>query len=425
MDLVSEVGVKAGQFTKNESVMIVSHFWATLLSIPVMLYGLSSIMTVWVFFVEEIWNGFPFLRTIGREDHIDEVVIEWVSLSLMIGLPFLTLLFELFRQTDNWWQTTMLSWYIGILVYFALFAVLIVYYETQASRRILHQNGRWNAQWIGGNYGGTSIWSFVLRAIESTQNQMYGGFREETLVNGHSHEFNNNNNCTRTDDGDSSGVSVPSFKFLRRWYTKITQWKIMSLFFEEVNPPEKLVNLNDVITNRQFLTKKNWSMEKGLSSGHIMKNVVVVRGNDKLKKSQIISSIVCLGLSTIGGLLLVLAFLLWFKVEFDPVLYTLISVMIGWSAYPKIVTLWRLYRVYQSQTSKKKDDGAGHNMAKNLFDDDDGIYQNTETYRISRPTLLFRVLEFLCHFGCCYLFPIANLIWLGEILCSISSQMIR
>lgn len=380
MDLVSD-------FSTTEEAFGSCHFWGTLLSIPVLLYGLSSLMTVWVFFIGEVWNGFPFLRTIGR-GHIDEVVIEWVSLSLMLGLPSGALLVQLFRQADDWWETTMVVWYVGILAYFAIFSILTVYYETKAAYQILHRNAKWNATRRGEAYEAISCWAFLIEAIKSTQNQTWCGFEVKKQVTSYDPDI--------IDDFGSCYIFLPSCNFLRRWYAKITQWKILCLFFEKVSPPEKLVNLDDVILNRQFLTAKNWTIEKGLSMSHTSKNVVVIRGNEKLKKSQIISSIVCMGLSIVGAILFVLAFFLWFG--FDTMAFLLISGLIGMVTYKKIATMWHFYRLYQKQIAKKKKCDTDH------YDDEDGIYQRSETYRISRPKLILRIFLFLVHFGLFYIY---------------------
>jgi len=420
MDLLSEAGVTGGRLSTYEGIKIVGHFWATLLSIPVLLHGLSSILTVWVLFIKEIWNEFPFLRTIGRNDRIDEVVIEWVSLSLMVGVPSLTILIELFQQAEGWWETTMHVWYMSILFYFGAFAVLILFFEIRASYRIFHRHNKLNARLSGNTFSRTTLWSFVLRSIESTQNQMFCGFKVINRVQGHTRTTEESDGTGTDDDDDGGGggcrsggmMWVPSCKRLYYWYTAMTRWKIMSLFFDKVDPPEKLVSLNEVISNRQFLTRKNWTIGKGLSSHNNLKNVMVIRGKDRLKKSQIISSVVCLGLATVGALAFVTAFLLWFG--FDLVLFLVISAMILAFAYPKIVTWWALYRLYHEE--KDAAGNASRGVGDDTWDngDDDGIYQYIETYRVSRPKPAIHVLLFLGTFGSFYAFPFANLILLGN-----------
>ena len=121
MDLVHDAGLTTEGGSKFDEVSLQISFFGTLFAIPVFLYGFSSLLTVWTFFISETWQGFPWLRTIATD--IDDVLIEWVTMIMMLGVPMVTLVISLFRAMDDWWETTIYVWYISVTIFFTIFTI--------------------------------------------------------------------------------------------------------------------------------------------------------------------------------------------------------------------------------------------------------------------------------------------------------------
>lgn len=405
MDLVSDIGQTGERIGNIEAIFLLGQFLGTLFAIPVFLYGFSSLLTVWGFFIIQTWNGFPFLRTIGT--NIDEVVIEWISLFMMIGTPLITLVFNLFRLADNWWETTIFVWYISVFLYFIAFAIVVSYYETEAAYLIVQMNTKSkHDQHVHGSTPQSRKWSeikhFVSQAVINTQNRMWCGYKQRTQVISYTNE--------RISD---SRMLIPSHRLFQRLYTNMTQWNCFSSIFKKVEPPQKLVRLNDFLKNRQFLTQNNWSIEKGLFSGSASPNVVVLNGDAALKRSQIISSVVCNGLCILGLLLVTVGLLRWTGLL--PIwTYAVFVFLIGVAFYPRITTTWRFFHAYKKHSSKKKEARSGTRKKRRSTIEkhgaSDGIYQSVETYSVTSPTWKLRVFFLVLHFGFFFAFPIVTLI---------------
>ena len=131
MDLVADVGLNGGAFQPAK-------FVGTVFAIPVFLYGFASLLTVWHFFIQQCWEGFPFLRNVVT--NLDEVIIEWVTMIMMLGAPLLTLIINLFLQRETWWENTIFVWYISVSLFFAGFTISIIYCECETAWLIVFNN---------------------------------------------------------------------------------------------------------------------------------------------------------------------------------------------------------------------------------------------------------------------------------------------
>ena len=406
MDLFSDVFIAGNSMQKR--VFLLGHFLGTMSAIPVLWYGFSSLLTVWSFFLTETWNGFPFLRTID----FNPILVEWVSMFMMLGAPLVALVINLFRMVEHWWETTVFVWYVSVSLYFTAFTIVVVVYEVKAAYTIV----LWNVETDDKRF---KLKEFVMRAFVNTQNRVWCGCKEQKRVT----------NYTTYSIPDSRTL-MPSGWILRRWYTRMTQSKFFSFLFEPVDPPQKFPQLNDVLSTRQFITRNNWSIERSLFLGSGSQNMVVLSGNAALTHQQIVSSMVCMGLSILALLMVILGFLRWFEVPLF--VYAISAVLIGAACYPRITTIWRYFYAYRKHMSKDNENDKGsrvHNRGDNHTENNYGsevwIYQSTETYQVSRPTWTLRIVFLVLHYGTFYLFPIATLIRLGKHNCSTASYCVE
>lgn len=403
--MVSDAGLAGESNTNLEAVLMLGQFLGTMFAIPVFLYGFSSLLTVWGFFISETWQGFPFLRTVVTD--LDEVVIEWVSVSMMLGVPFVALLISLFLQVDNWWEITIFVWYVSVSLFFSAFTIVVVYCEIEAAWLIVHKDcndqlSRW---------GKTKY--FLDQAIRRTQDKKYCGTKEKLRMMSYITDAASSIANGRDSSEDDSKIFMQSHRFWRRYYTKMTQWKYLSLFFKPIDPPERVFSMEDVVSHRWFATRNNWSIEKSLCLSPSYGHVVVVEGPGALKQSQIISTIVCFVLSILGLLLLVLGFYQWLDLPLGT--FLVFVLLIGVMFWQRMTGVWRFLHVYRKHKEKAKECDIDCDDVDNPITED-GIYQTLEIYRVSRPTRTLRIIFLLLHKGNLYVFPIVTLIMLGEIL---------
>jgi hypothetical protein len=385
MDLVADLGLTEDQ---GRSYM---KFIGTLLAIPVVLFGLCSVLTVAGFFVLETWNGFLFLHTVGS---FNEIFIEWITLVAMLGAPLAAMIISLFARLDNWWAISFTTWFASMTIFFLLFVFVVIYNEIFAAWVIIQELQRINNSNSQYTKAGLSqLFSFLCEAVTRRQYSLFGGKTQRIRVSSHDED-----------------VLEPSHNFCMRWYRNVTLSKCCGCFFEHVDPPEKIFTIEEILGRRRFITRHNWSVEKILCSNRRTQNVAVVRGPSALKRSQIISSIVCVSVAVTAAVLLVLGFMVWLdKPAVTMVLFVLLVCCI---CFPRFLAIPRFLKAY-SQIQKEKDDDFPGSSPQGL-DLDDGIYQAFETFRVSRPTKVFRVLLFTLNIGLFFIWPTVSLINIGE-----------
>jgi len=360
-------------------------FLGSLFAIPVFLYGFSSLLTVWQFFISETWNDFPFLRTVWNG--IDDVIIEGVTFTMMLGIPMTALVISLFLLLDKWWAITIYAWFISVCIFFLSFTFVVVCCEIEAAWLIVLKNAsrsvRRSSRW-------SKIKFFVGHAIKRTQEKHFCGYKNKTKM--------------RSRPGMSSRIMVHSHKILRKWYTIVTQWKCLSSCFEAVVPAEPVFSIDDVVSSRPFATKNNWSIEKGLCANNFAKNVVVVKGPGALTKNQIICTMITICISIIGLLLIVQGLLRWFHMKVA--IHLVFAFLILICCFPNIMSMWRFLLMYQKHSD----------VDDSVIDvgESDGIYRTFETYRVSRPTKKLRYFLSAMHLCCWYLYPLITLIVLSK-----------
>ncbi len=410
MDLVADCGLN-GLMTA----FLIFRFLGTMCAIPVFVYGFSTMLTVWQFFISESWNGFPFLRNIVTD--IDDIFIEWVTMIMMIGAPVVALVINLFRKSEQFWENTILVWYISVSLFFAFFAVLVVYCEIETSWFIIFKNAEYG---VGHSSGWSKVKYFVGHALKRTQEKHYCGYKEKPEMKKISAIVVDGKDSAQ----NTSDIAFHSGKIWVRWYTRLTQQACLSPFFEPIQPPRKVFSVDDILSNRRFFTKDTWSIEKSLCSRSFAQNILVTKGSGALKKSQIISTVVAFGLTILVTILLILGALTWFDLHFSIVTIALVTSLILALNIPKIMMALRFFRAMRTEREAESD------SSEIEIHDEDGIYHNVETYRVSRPTRMFRRIHMFLHFGVFHGFPMVTMIILSKFsekksFCFGNSELLR
>ena len=79
----------------------------TLLSVPVFLFGMSSLMAIGTTFVSDCWQGGPLIRAVSG---LPSLVTEVLFFVFFILVPALTAVVTLMAQYENPWEVTCRAW---------------------------------------------------------------------------------------------------------------------------------------------------------------------------------------------------------------------------------------------------------------------------------------------------------------------------
>jgi hypothetical protein len=93
--------------TSSEEEFTFLVFIGTLFAIPAYLFGMANAMTLAMAFITDAWNGQKFLKTILKWD---SVLVDWISMSVFLFVPFIVGAGYLFAAVDDWWDKTLISW---------------------------------------------------------------------------------------------------------------------------------------------------------------------------------------------------------------------------------------------------------------------------------------------------------------------------
>jgi len=93
-------------------------FFGTLFAIPAFLYAMANAMTIAMAFVLDTWNGQKFMKTILKWD---SVFVDWISTTVFVFVPFLVAGVSLFMGSEQFWDFTLITWYVCRLLLVVLY----------------------------------------------------------------------------------------------------------------------------------------------------------------------------------------------------------------------------------------------------------------------------------------------------------------
>jgi hypothetical protein len=238
------------------------------------------------------------------------------------------------------------------------------------------------------------IFHFLSECVLRRQHSVWSGHRDKVRI-------------SSIDDDELE----PSRYLCTRLYTSVTLSKCCGCLFETVDPPEQIHSLEEILGRRKFVTRHNWSMEQVLCSNQRNQSVAIIQGPSALKKSQILSSLVCIVIAAVGITLLVLGFMVW--AEKSALGMVLFVILIIFCCFPRFRTAVRFLKAYRRINESDE----------SSFDE--GIYQSYETYRVSRPTKTFRTILFFTGAGLFFVWPVVTLIKIGRYSVNLQGALFR
>ena len=82
------------------------------------------------------WDGQRFLKNMSSGKF--SVAIDWLSTTVYIFVPILTIGIGMLRNSETWWDETLFAWFIGAFCYFSLYLALFVSYEIRSCLELIH-----------------------------------------------------------------------------------------------------------------------------------------------------------------------------------------------------------------------------------------------------------------------------------------------
>ena len=164
--------------------------------------------------------------------------------------------------------------------------------------------------------------------------------------------------CTKCISKDLASEGPYSFLANRAW----------NPFYYQVDPPERIHTLDEIMGNTSFVTRYSWSLEKLFCRGSGIKgSIPITRGESSITVPEINSNIVCHVLGKLFILLLIISLLIWFDIP---------SSALGIIIFICVIFLIRLgYSTYRLM-----------GLRKDIVNDESpALYKYWETYVHSRP----------------------------------------
>jgi len=344
---------------------------STLLSFPIMVYGMASLMAMGSAFVIDTYNGAALFRS---------TIVEVLYMCVFLVVPILTFAFSLMARDENPWRKTAGSWAVMVAITFTIWGLAVTYKQAEICLWLVEKffcnedvssgNGSHdddNNNQVDGESGKLmknlkTLMKLAKQAVLLTQTARYSGLKKQRL-----HIMAGDDLCT------SFGHEIQERHI--SLYSQFTTLPFCSNSFEKLDEPKKIYSSEEVREILPFMTKNNWSMQKMWCAGNSRQHsVVVAAGESALTSDQIKFSVFCTVASSVFLTLLIIGLLMW--MELGTASYILVAVV---SLLCCLVPIFRnsmeMYRTYSSLQSEDVD----------ANEDGAHIFQVWETLRITEP----------------------------------------
>lgn len=266
---------------------------STLLSVPVFLFGLSSLMAIGTTFVADSWSGGYLVRAVFT---LPVVISEILYFTFFLLMPALTFIIALCLQLENPWEVCCYVWIATTAFTFCCFGLAIVWTEVSTCFLLLSIH-------FNDNDEDTNVLLQIQRSILIMQTQKYSGKKEEEyLVSGE--DIAPNGGYT------FSEVHHP-MQVKRSLYTRLTQMKCLQFMWEPLDPVKRIYSIEEVRDVLPFVTNHNWSLERMFCSGIRSRQVISAKGPSALSTDQVMASLICNIIGTIFIILFFISISVW------------------------------------------------------------------------------------------------------------------
>ena len=379
LDLAIQVGATTHEYTENWFNAL-----GVIFSLVPFVYGLASGLVIAGAFILDTWRGHVLIRNFSFR-RIGTVFAEWLFFTFFLGLPIFIMGCTLLSGTDDWWVITALVWFSSVLVFYAFFAVNVIFYEIRAtieiSRNRYHDDD-------------DSFWHVLKRAILLRQRSTYSGLTNVSYL---SHGAVKDSE--ETDKGGEENIIESTRKETMSYRAKFTTWPRLATnggwgLYEHLETPVEMFTIDDARDVRPYVTSYSWTLEKVFCRPRNSRYVAIVKGPGAITRAQMRSSFIC---SILGG------FLVFFILLSALVYLSFGAVFVGFAvavgiivSFPLYMNTYQLYRIFfeliwQRTDMKKSSNGEQpslHGHGDDVFEDgpSDAVYLVQKSHRVTQAT---------------------------------------
>lgn len=366
---------EAAGTTLNVAVMV-----ANLLSLPLLVYSMASLVVFSVIFVGDTWNGHVTLRLL-LPARVPQVFLEWYSFILYLGVPMLVLCIAAFAGADNTKEIGGLAWYICILISFLIFCALVFYNEMKLCLEIARL---WHPDLRGVD--------LLKQAVLDTLTQRYCGVEERYFL------VRQGGELTRSTANDTQPLRTH-----QSLYSRLSSLS-SNPFYLPVNPPIRRFSIQELQETVLIVTNKSWGLEKACCGLRNRRSQFVIRGPDALEPRQSKSGLLCSILGINLACLVAVAILYSAGMITGAggiiILYVVILIFIGLPCF------WSAFRIYRATALPQAETGDEDNNEEPLF-------QTSTSFTITKPKEWYCWFRLIAAFGFFFLWPVITLFTQG------------
>lgn len=352
---------------------------AIVLSLPMLVYSMASVMVFASVFVADTWNGHAlFSLLVGTA--VPHVYVEWYCFVLYLGVPLAAYIFASLLGKDNWREIGGLVWYACFTISFIIFSAFVFYREMALSldlaRIMLCPSEEGAATPTTGEV--------VKHGVLTTMAQRYSGREEQQYLT-----------RERVQDLKASVASSGTIKPLRTYQSIYSRTTTLSFnpFFDTVQPPRRRYSVEEIRETVPIVTHQSWSLPKMCCSWGSGRSKFAVSGPNALDSSQFLSTLVCTVVGVALGLLMVASLVYGFN---QSALIIVVAVLVGFFCCGA-PCIWSAIQFYNAMPEDKEDD------------EEMPVYQAWSSFTVAKPKEWYCWFRLFMTFAVLFVWPLVVL----------------
>ncbi|KAL9190402.1 hypothetical protein ACHAXT_007613 [Thalassiosira profunda] len=346
MEIPRSYGAAAGT-ALNVPVLV-----ANILSLPLLVYSMASLVLFCLVFAWDVWTGHRTLRLLLPE-RVPRVALEWYAFVLYLAVPMLVFSIAAFAGA-NAGEIGGLAWYVCMLFGFFVFCALVFANEVKLCLDLTRLQ-----------YPELRSAQLLMRAVLTTLTERYCGVESRYFL---VRKGGGGGAPTASTLGDN-----PPVRTSRSLLSRIRSLS-KNPFFHQLDSPKRWYSIEELQETNEVITNKSWSLDKACCGLRNRSAQYAVSGPDALERDQARSGLACTMLGIHLGALFLLAILYAAGMATGAagiiIVYLLVLVCIG------IPCSWSAYQVFRA-SAMPPDDGGD--------DEEDEVLRTRATFVVAKP----------------------------------------
>jgi len=379
------------ELTKSPETFTFLVFVGILFSVPVFLFAMANMMTIAMAFIADTWNGQKLLKTLLSSDNI---FMDWLSTIVYAFVPFVVGASYLYSEADEWWDKTLISWYVlqncvkmlpnfkthsflffrhfrflCVFIFYIFFGIFSIYNEIVGCLKLIRYSPKSKETFDEG--AGIFSKQTIIAAILMKMKYKLAG----TVTVHYNAKGNDSKPSDLTYEQLHTDKKMNGLRECKGPFACFAEFiACCGLFETERKPIPRYYSIDEVRGQTTFVTNSTWGLESIYCRNRQKRVVAVVKGESALTKSQVFSSFICYIVGFVFTLFVFVAFMVWFKLPKDAV-GVICVVYILW-CFQSVRNSFELRKVYDEVV--QQDD--------NTTDEAEILYQVSERFRTTQPT---------------------------------------